>query len=113
VEEPPEIVRTVKRDISDLGRLGLTLVTDIGQVVEMGIKGCTSCMRCVEECPESALSIVAENAPPTFALDVSLCSGMACKRCERACPEKVFELDHFFVVSNEVSSHGIARNSDL
>lgn len=101
VEEPPEIVRTVKRDIDDLGRKGLTLITDIGRVVQVRIKGCVSCMHCVKECPDKALSIVTEAAPPTFALDQSLCSGVACRRCERVCPEKVFEMSRFFITYNE------------
>jgi ferredoxin len=97
-EEPPEIVRTVKRDIDDLGRIGLTLITDIGRVVQVGIQGCVSCMDCVKECPENALSIVAETAPPTFALDQSLCSGVACRRCESVCPEEVFVLNQFLSI---------------
>jgi methylamine methyltransferase corrinoid protein reductive activase len=100
VEEPLEIVRTVKRDIDDLGRMGLTLITDIGRIVQVGVKGCVSCMHCVKECPENALTIVTETAPPTLTLDQSLCSGVACRRCERVCPEKVFELNRFFIASS-------------
>jgi methylamine methyltransferase corrinoid protein reductive activase len=64
VEEPPEIVRTVKRDIDDLGRMGLTLITGIGRVVQVGVNGCVSCIHCIKECPENALTIVTETAPP-------------------------------------------------
>jgi methylamine methyltransferase corrinoid activation protein len=98
VGDPPVIVRTVKRDIDDLGRMGLTTITDIGRVVQVGIQSCVSCWLCVKECPENALFIVTEAGPPTFALDQSLCSGVACRRCERVCPEKVFELNHFFII---------------
>jgi methylamine methyltransferase corrinoid protein reductive activase len=97
VEEPPDIVRTVKRDIDDLGHMGLTLVPDIGSVVQLGIKGCTACMDCIEDCPENALSIVTETVPPTLVMNQSLCSGVACRRCERICPAKVFELKRFFI----------------
>jgi methylamine methyltransferase corrinoid protein reductive activase len=97
VEDAPVIVRTVKRDIDDLGCRGLTLVSDIGRVVQLGVKGCITCMDCIEECPENALTIITENIPPNLVLDQSLCSGMACKRCERACPEDVLELKRFFI----------------
>jgi methylamine methyltransferase corrinoid protein reductive activase len=96
VGDPPEILRAVQRDIDDLGRMGLTTITHIGREVEAGVQGCVSCWRCVEECPENALFIVTEAAPPTFGLDQSLCSGVACRRCERVCPEEVFELNQFF-----------------
>jgi methylamine methyltransferase corrinoid protein reductive activase len=97
VDEPPEIIHTVQRDIDDHGRMGLTLVTDIAQTVEVGINGCISCNYCVEDCPENALAIFAESDPPTLILDQSLCSGVACKRCEPICPEKVFKLNRFFI----------------
>ena len=92
----PEIVRSVKRDIDDLGRMGLTIIQDIGSKVHVGMEGCTACMNCVEECPESALTIFREANPAVVTLDQSLCSGVACRRCERACPEKCFDLSRFF-----------------
>ena len=49
--------------------------------------------------PENALFIVTEAGPPTFALDQSLCSGVACIRFENVCPEKVFELNLFFIIT--------------
>jgi methylamine methyltransferase corrinoid protein reductive activase len=98
VGDPPVILRTVQRDIDDLGRMGLKTITHIGRVVQVGIQGCVPCWHCVEECPENALFIVTETAPPTFALDQSLCSGVACRRCERVCPEEVIELNQFFII---------------
>jgi ferredoxin len=94
--DPPEILRAVQRDIDDLGRMGLTTITHIGRVGKAGIQGCVSCWLCVEECPENALFVVTEAGPPTFGLDQSLCSGVACRRCERVCLEEVFELNEFF-----------------
>ena len=91
----PEIVRTVKRDIDDLGQMGLTIISDIGGKVRAIMKGCTACMNCVEECHENAL-VMAETDPVTIVLDQALCSGVACRRCERACPEKCFDLSRFF-----------------
>lgn len=93
----PQVIRTVKRDIDDFGRYGLTTITDIGGKTALSIQGCTSCLRCVRECPAGAISIEAkEGEPAALVLDESLCNGTACRRCERVCPVKVFELDRFF-----------------
>jgi methylamine methyltransferase corrinoid protein reductive activase len=100
VDGVPLVIRTVKRDVDDLGRLGLRTIDDIGRVTTLGINGCTACMRCIEECPGRAISIAAESEPVALALDESLCSGVACRRCEGVCPVKVFELDGFFRVES-------------
>lgn len=92
----PRVVRRVERDIEDLGRYGLTTITDIGQTTSMAIDGCISCLLCVMECPGRAISTVGESEPVALALDASLCRGVACRRCERVCPERVFDLNRFF-----------------
>jgi methylamine methyltransferase corrinoid activation protein len=97
IEEEPEIIRTVRRDIDDLGRLGLTTVPDVGQVVRIEFEGCVACRECVESCPEKALQLVEGSDPALLVLDQSLCNGVACRRCERACPEKGFRLESFFI----------------
>jgi methylamine methyltransferase corrinoid activation protein len=91
----PEVIRSVLREISDLGPMGIETITDIGRVTTMIVEGCISCRRCIEECPEGALSMAAAE-PGTVTLDEALCDGLACGRCERACPEKVFNLNRFF-----------------
>lgn len=101
VEKKPEVIRTVKRDIKDLGRMGLTIIPKISKTTQAKFKGCNLLMKCVEECPENAISIIEDTKPATFALDQSLCIGMACVRCERVCPEKVFKLKDFFVRQNK------------
>ncbi len=97
VEGTSEIVRTVKRDIDDLGRMGLTTITDIGKHAEINAEGCVACMECAEECPENAISVMEDSEPVSLVLEQSLCNGVACRRCERACPEKVFDLNRFFI----------------
>jgi methylamine methyltransferase corrinoid protein reductive activase len=97
VEDPPDIVKAAKRDIADLGPMGLTLVTDIGRIMQADIPGCIACSDCVDECPENILAIIPETVPPVLTLDPSLCSGMACRRCERVCTEKVLKLNRFFI----------------
>ncbi|HMK36345.1 MAG TPA: methylamine methyltransferase corrinoid protein reductive activase [Desulfomonilaceae bacterium] len=96
IESTPEVIRTVRRDIDDLGRLGLTTVPDIGQVVKVQFDECTACLECVESCPERALQPLEGSDPPILVLDQSLCNGVACRRCERACPQKRFVLEDFF-----------------
>lgn len=91
----PKVIRTVQRDINDLGSMGLVTITDIGRVATMAVAGCISCQSCIRECPGKALSM-AEIEPGTIALDESLCNGVACRRCERVCPVKVFNLNRFF-----------------
>lgn len=93
----PEVVRTVQRDIDDLGELGLTTISDIGQRVQVKIEGCLMCHECVNSCTENALMILDETDYPTIVLDQSLCNGVACRRCERVCPEKLFRLESFFI----------------
>lgn len=97
IEGTPEIVRTVRRDIDDLGELGLTTISDIGQRVQAQIEGCIRCYECVNSCPEEALMIMEDAGSPTLVLDQSLCNGVACRRCERVCPEKLFRLESFFI----------------
>lgn len=96
IEGSPEVIRTVRRDIDDLGRLGLVTVPDIGQIVEIQFEGCTACLECVESCPEKAIRYLEGSDPPVLILDQSLCNGVACRRCERACPPKEFLLERFF-----------------
>jgi len=97
IDGNPEVIKTVNRDIDDLGRLGLVTIPDVGKQVEYQFEGCVACLECIESCPENALRIIDDTDPPTIVLDQSLCNGVACRRCERACPEKGFLLDNFFI----------------
>jgi methylamine methyltransferase corrinoid activation protein len=96
IEGTPEVIRTVRRDIDDLGRLGLFTIPDVGQVVKVQYDDCAACFECLQSCPEKALRIVEDSSPPILILDQSLCNGVACRRCERACPQKRFTLEDFF-----------------
>src|SRR5271157_3594340 len=97
IEGSPEVIHTVRRDIDDLGRLGLLTVPDVGQVVKVQFDECVACLECVKSCPENAMQPVEGSDPLVLMLDQSLCNGVACRRCERACPQKRFELEDFFV----------------
>lgn len=101
VEGSPDIVKTVNRDIDELGRLGLVTIPDVGQQIEAQFDDCLACLECLTACPEKALRAIEDTDPPRIILDQSLCNGVACRRCERSCPEKCFQLDGFFISSPE------------
>ncbi|MES9946041.1 MAG: methylamine methyltransferase corrinoid protein reductive activase [Candidatus Thiodiazotropha sp.] len=95
-ESTPMIVQAMKRDISDLGRRGLTTLESVGLVVALRPEGCLACMGCMEVCPTSALAIDSMSNSTTIYLDHALCNGVACRRCEPVCEPKVFHLIDFF-----------------
>lgn len=88
----PEVIKTVQRDIPDLGQMGLKIVSDIGRIRSSSFEGCIGCEACVTECPENALKMETENEDFRILISLALCDGVACRRCERACKEKVFDL---------------------
>jgi methylamine methyltransferase corrinoid protein reductive activase len=92
VTDTPQVIKTVEKDIPDLGVMGLKIITDIGERKTICFEGCLYCSECIEECPENAL--YQEELEEGFAItiDLSLCDGVACRRCERACSEKGFDL---------------------
>ncbi len=96
LEGTPEVIRTVRRDIDDLGRHGLMTISNMGQDLRTQYSDCVECLECVRRCSEKAIRIVEGSDPPSFVLDQSLCKGLACRRCERVCPEKCFDLKDFF-----------------
>ena len=92
ISELPQVIKTVERDIPDLGVMGLKIIPDIGERKEMSFEGCIGCKKCVEECPEGALSLDEQGEERTSIIDLSLCNGVACMRCERICSQSVFNL---------------------
>jgi methylamine methyltransferase corrinoid protein reductive activase len=88
----PEVIRTVKRDIPDLGVMGLTIIPDIGQRKTIVFNGCMGDARCVVECPENALQMKRKGENYEITINMALCNGVACRRCERVCNEKTFDL---------------------
>jgi ferredoxin len=101
IKATPKIVRTVKRDIDQTGRLGLVALEQIGRVAAVQLEGCQGCLTCMESCPTGAISIVKTTEPPTISLAHALCNGVACRRCEPGCEPKVFHLEAFFHRSSE------------
>lgn len=92
VTEIPEVVKTVARDIPDLGTFGLEIIPDIGEKKTISFAGCLGDAECVVQCPENALKMKRHGDSYSITIDMALCDGMACRRCERVCKEKVFDL---------------------
>ncbi len=88
----PEVIKTVEKDIPDLGLMGLKIIPDIGQQKTIVFDGCLGDMVCVDECPENALNMEEKGEDFAITIDLALCDGVACRRCERACSEKAFDL---------------------
>ncbi len=92
VAELPEVIKTVERDIPDLGCMGLEIIPDIGERKTMCFEGCAGDAECVLECPERALQMKRRGNRYAITINLALCNGVACRRCERVCREKVFDL---------------------
>jgi methylamine methyltransferase corrinoid protein reductive activase len=88
----PEVIKTVKKDIPDLGVMGLKIIPDIGERKTITFEGCVGDAACVGECPENALQMEERGGEFKISINLALCDGIACRRCERACSEKVFDL---------------------
>lgn len=92
VTEIPEVIKTVTRDIPDLGTMGLQIISDIGEKKTMIFEGCLGDAECVLKCPENALKMKRKGEAYAITIDLALCDGMACRRCERVCKGKSFDL---------------------
>jgi methylamine methyltransferase corrinoid protein reductive activase len=85
----PEVIKNAAKDIPELGIMGLTIISDIGEKKTTAFEGCIGCEACVEECPENALEMQEEKGKFSITMDLARCNGLACRRCEKACREKV------------------------
>ncbi|MFH1194845.1 MAG: methylamine methyltransferase corrinoid protein reductive activase [bacterium] len=92
----PEIIRTVKRDIDNLGLSGLKTISNIGRIIKRNFEQCTSCYDCVAACPTEALSISTEDDTISIILNEALCRGVSCRKCEYACSPEIMILNRFF-----------------
>jgi len=92
----PEVIKTVKQDIPELGIKGLRIISGIGDQKTMIFDDCIGCNECVEECPENALYMEEEEDRFSITMDLALCNGLACGRCEKICRETVFVQKKFY-----------------
>ncbi len=92
VTTEPEVIKTVDKDIPELGVKGLKIISDIGHKKSIVFEGCLGDDVCVDECPEKAIQIDEQGEDYKIVIDLALCDGVACRRCERSCNDKVFDL---------------------
>jgi ferredoxin len=105
----PEVIKTVEKDIPDLGVMGLNIIADIGDRRTLCFEGCLVCHDCIAECPENALSLDESDEGCAITINLALCDGVACRRCERACSEKVFNLFDLLTTESVSSSENNGR----
>lgn len=86
--EEVHIEKRVKRDIEDVGTLGLDIVQDIGITLEAPVEKCVLCHKCEKECPEDAVLIVEREGKRFANIDSQHCLGTSCRRCVTICPEQ-------------------------
>jgi methylamine methyltransferase corrinoid protein reductive activase len=87
-----EVIKTVEKDIPDLGEMGLRIIPDIGEKKTATFEGCLGDEACIDVCPENALEMQSLVDEFQITIDLALCDGVACRRCERICSEKCFNL---------------------
>jgi methylamine methyltransferase corrinoid protein reductive activase len=104
VTDTPEVIKTVEKDIPDLGVMGLNIIAAIGDRRTICFEGCLVCHDCIEECPENALSLDELDEDCAITINLALCDGVACRRCERSCSEKVFNLFNLLTTESGPSS---------
>jgi methylamine methyltransferase corrinoid protein reductive activase len=109
VADTPEVIKTVAKDIPDLGVMGLSIITDIGDRRSVCVEGCLVCHDCIEECPENALSLDEFDEGCAITINLALCDGVACRRCERSCSEKVFNFFNLLTAESVSSSEKNGR----
>lgn len=90
--EKVNIEKRVSKDIDDVGRNGLDIVTDIGITLEGPVEKCILCHKCEKECPEDALIIIERESKRFVNIDSQHCLGTSCRRCVVICPEQT--MDH-------------------
>lgn len=94
---PTESVRAnvdkvVNRDIPVLGTLGITILEEIGITISAALEGCVLCKKCMEECPEDAITIEQKGEDKIAIIRTDKCGGTACRRCENVCPKETLHL---------------------
>ena len=87
----PVASRSERRSATDLPELRgkkVLILEDAGVEITGKVKGCISCGICVNECPESAITV--NDGVVTIRSD--RCMGTACRRCEIECSERVLQI---------------------
>jgi ferredoxin len=77
----------VEKDIPILGEEGLHVLDQVGTYLQMYMEGCELCKKCVNVCPNDALSLEEK----TVRIRTDLCDGAHCQKCIHACPPGVLD----------------------
>ena len=96
LNENPKIHKLFDRDIANEGEKPIQTV-DISNTMNASFDNCIYCMKCVDNCPENALSLSGDG----FHLRSDLCSGLGCLRCMTNCSEKAFKYNKFYNKGSE------------
>ena len=96
-----EFEKRVKKDIDDVGDLGLDIVENIGIILEAPVEKCILCHKCEKECPEDAVTIVEQDGARFANINSQACLGAACKRCVYICPVKTMNHKILKIQCNE------------
>jgi methylamine methyltransferase corrinoid protein reductive activase len=87
-----KIDKMVERDIPNLGKLGITVLDDIGITLTSSLSDCILCKKCMNECPEDAIRVIEKDDKRIVIIRSDRCSGTACMRCEIVCPKDTLKL---------------------
>ena len=91
LNENPKIHKLFDRDIANDSKKPIQTV-DIANTMTASFDNCIYCMKCVNNCPENALSL----SDSEFNLRSDLCSGLGCLRCMTNCSENAFKYNKFY-----------------
>jgi methylamine methyltransferase corrinoid activation protein len=90
--EHVSIEKRVSKDIEQVGSGGLAILKEIGIILEVPVKKCIYCKKCIKECPEAALEIVEMDGQRIAKYDSQKCLGTSCRRCVSICPENAIDI---------------------
>jgi len=90
--EHVSIEKRVSKDIEQVGSGGLTILKEIGIILEVPVEKCIYCKKCVQECPEAALEILEIDDKRVAKYDSQKCLGTSCRRCVAVCPESAIDV---------------------
>lgn len=82
----PGIEKRVAKDIDEVGKEGLKIVSDLGIIIEEKAPECILCRKCEEECPEDAIAIIERDGEIFANYNSERCLGTSCRRCVSICP---------------------------
>ena len=90
--EHVSIEKRVSKDIEHVGPGGLSILKEIGIILEVPVEKCIACKKCIKECPEDALEIVEIDGQRVAKYDSQKCLGTSCRRCVSICPESAIDI---------------------